>query len=647
VDVSLAPLDWAIVAAYVLFALAVGAYFTRRAGKNVEEFFLAGRQLPWWIAGTSMVATSFAADTPLVITGWVRESGVWKNWLWWSFAIANVLGVFVFARLWRRGEVMTKAEVAELRYGARGGRLLRGALGVVHAGFTNTITLCWVLLAFSKIADVTLGIDKGLALVGASTVALAYSLMAGFWGVVVTDLLQLAMAAVGAVALAVFAWNAVGGLPEALSSGALDPGVTALFPVAGGGGDAFFTTALAVVVVNLGVGWWASEEVDGTCLGVQRVSAARDERQGTLSVLFYAFLHYALRPWPWIVVAVASLVLLPQVEVHSPVAGMVESIDAGRMVVDGTTIPLHGPGAATDWVPHPEQAGVAVGTEVEAGQVVARTDAERAYVVMMVRYLPVGLLGVVVASLLAAFMSTIDTHVNLAASFFTHDLYRARWAPGRSDRHYVAVARWASAAVMAIACFWAFFAESIGGLFTFMLAFLGGVGPIYVLRWLWWRVEARVEIAAMVASGLTTSLLAWLPIAWGDGVLTPGGGLLHEGRLLIVVSVSTVVAMTALALGPRSRPEDRVEFYRRFRPPGWWGPVRALAGIPPAPASQWMRPVLGWLCGVMALYAIMLGLGWMLLGQTGHGIAALLLSIPTGWITLRLANAREGSVDAV
>jgi hypothetical protein len=265
---------------------------------------------------------------------------------------------------------------------------------------------------------------------------------------------------------------------------------------------------------------------------------------------------------------------------------------------------------------------------------------------MMVRYLPVGLLGVVVASLLAAFMSTIDTHVNLAASFFTHDLYRARFAPGRSDRHYVKVARWASAAVMAVACFWAFFAESIGGLFTFMLAFLGGVGPVYLMRWLWWRVEARMEITAMMTSALTTSLLAWIPIPWGDGAFTPDGELLHEGRLLIVVTVSTVAAVVALALGPRARPEARVDFYRRFRPPGFWGPVRELAGLPPTPARRWTRPVLGWLCGVMALYSAMLGLGWLLFGQTGQGIVALLLFIPTGWITLRLARAREPEQSA-
>lgn len=642
---NLVALDWVIIIGYAVFALAVGAYFTRRAGSNIDEYFLSGRRLPWWMAGTSMVATSFAADTPLVITGWVRQSGVWQNWLWWSFAIAHVLGVFVFARLWRRGEVMTKAEVVELRYGARGGRWLRGVLGWVHAGFTNTITLCWVLLAFAKIADVVLGLDKGVALIGASAVALSYSIMAGFWGVVVTDVVQLAMAVVGAVVLAVLSWELVGGLPDLVASGGIESTAVALFPAAGSEPGGWWTTALAVVCINLGVGWWAHETVDGSGAMVQRVAAARNEREGTLAVLLYTFLHYALRPWPWIVVAVASLVVLPRLEVASPVAGVVSATGETHVVIDAeagaVAVPLVDADAPTDWVPRPEQAGVAIGDAVAAGQVVAKTDDERAYVVMMVRLLPAGMLGVVVASLLAAFMSTIDTHVNLAASFFTHDLYRARWAPHRDDRHYVRVARWASAGVMAIACAWAFLAESIGSLFTFMLSFLAGVGPVYVLRWLWWRVEARMEIAAMIASGVTASLLSWLPIAWPTTVLSPDGALLHEGRLVIVVAVSIIAALVALRFGSPSRPEDRVAFYRRFRPPGAWGPVRALAGKhddAKSRASRWTVPVLGTLAAIVAVYAMLLGVGWWLFGEGTLAIVAGLVCVPSGWLTLRLAR---------
>jgi Na+/proline symporter len=645
---ALAPVDWLVIGAYVVFAIWVGLRFTRTAGQDVDEFFLSGRRLPWWIAGTSMVATSFAADTPLVITGWVRDVGVAKNWLWWSFAISNALGVFVFARLWRRGEVVTKAELAELRYGERGGRALRTMLGVVHAGFTNTITLCWVLLAFAKIADVVLGIDKAFALVGASSVALAYSLLAGFWGVVVTDLVQFVMAMVGAVALAVFAWLAVGGIPQLIADGAVSPESVALFP-AGGSGDsvfdaAFWTSGLAIVVINLGVGWWAQESVDGSSVTVQRVAASRDEDQGVLAVLWYSFVHYAIRPWPWIVVAIASLAVLPTREVRAPEAGVVHTISAEQVTIEGadgrhSTIALSDDGE-DDWIPTAQNAGVEVGATVHAGDVIARTDSERAYVVMMVRYLPTGLLGLVVASLLAAFMSTIDTHVNLAAAFFTYDLYRARWAKGRSAKHYVSVARWASAAVMAVACGWAFWAESISGLFTFLLAFLGGVGPVYVLRWIWWRVEARMEITAMIVSALVTSFLAWAPLVWGDGVLAPRGELLHEARMLIVVACSTGAAFVALVLGPRADPKTRVDFYRRFRPPGWWGPVRAQCRAELPPASAWTRPLLGSVISVAALYATMLGIGWSLLGRAGLGVGCLVAAIPLCAATLVLARAR-------
>jgi Na+/proline symporter len=601
-----------------------------------------------------MVATSFAADTPLVITGWVREAGVWKNWLWWCFAISNGLGVFIFARLWRRGEVLTKAELAELRYGPKDGKALRSVLGVLHAGFTNTIVLCWVLLAFAKIADVLLGMDKGVALVGASSVALAYAVMAGFWGVVITDLVQFVMAVVGAIALAVFSWEAVGGIPRLLESGALDPAVTAIFPQPANDGSlldaGFWTTALAVVAINLGVGWWAQESVDGSSVTVQRVAAAKDERQGSLAVLWYSFVHYALRPWPWIVVAVASLVLVPQLEVKSPVSGVVTSVDAREIVVEVTgneeqasgtgarpqqIIALDVEGSDTNWAPRPGQADIEVGSEINAGDIVARTDPERAYVVMMARYLPAGFLGLVVASLLAAFMSTIDTHVNLAASFFTHDLYRARWAPNEDDRHYVRVARWSSAAVMAIACAWAFAAESIGGLFTFLLAFLGGVGPIYLLRWMWWRVQARAEIAAMVASGLTTTLLALLPLTWPETVLSPGGELIHEARLLIVVAVSTTTALLALALGVSPDPAARVEFYRRFRPPGWWGPVKDLAGEVQGEVG-WRAALLGWLSSILGIYGLMLAVGWALFGQLGYACAAALVGLPAGLLSLRI-----------
>ncbi len=624
----LALLDWLIVGAYAVFALAVGLRLSRRAGSSVDEFFVSGRTLPWWMAGTSMVATTFAVDTPLVITGWVRDYGIWKNWLWWCFAVSSLLGVFVFARLWRRSGALTKAELAELRYGGPGAKALRGTLGFLHAGVTNAIILCWVLLAAAKVADVLFEIDKAWALAIGCALALSYSLLAGFWGVVLTDLVQFTMAMVGSVALAFLSWRAIGGLGGLVESGALGPDTLSFLPQPGVGGPleiAFWTTPVAILAVNLGIGWWATEWVDGDSVVVQRVLASKDDRQGSLAVLWYAVAHYGLRPWPWILVALASLVILPSLRVDSPVAGVVQQVEAERVVIapegggEPVELSLRPPGSEADWHPLPA-AELAPGQELGLGQSVARTDSERAYVVMMLRFLPVGLLGLVVASLVAAFMSTIDTHVNLASSFFVNDLYRRFLKPEASEGHYVLVARLAGLAILGLAAFFAYAAESISDLFTFLLAFLGGVGPVYVLRWLWWRVRASTEIVAMVASAASTVLLTSLDLHWRLGPLSPGGELLHEARLLLVVAISMLAALVSMALTRDPDPRSLVPFYEKVRPVGWWGPVRAVAtragdgGVP-------QRPVAGIVSGLALIYGTLFGLGHWLLGSSAWAMA--------------------------
>ena len=618
----LALLDWLIVAGYVVFALAVGLRLSRRASSSTDEFFVSGRTLPWWLAGTSMVATTFAVDTPLVITGWVRDFGIWKNWLWWCFAISSLLGVFVFARLWRRSGVLTKAELAELRYGGAGARALRASLGFLHAGVTNTITLCWVLLAAAKIADVLFQIDKAWALAIGCAIALSYSLLAGFWGVVLTDLVQFVMAMVGALALATISWQAIGGLEGLTASSALTADTLRFVPMPGSGSPwaiSFWTTPVAILAVNLGIGWWATEWVDGDAVVVQRVAASRDDRQGSLAVLWYAVAHYGLRPWPWILVALASLVILPTLHVQSPVDGVVHSVDRQRVVITPAAggapveVSLRPAGSADDWYPLPT-AGLVAGAELSQAQSLARTDSERAYVVMMLRYLPAGLLGLVVASLLAAFMSTIDTHVNLASSFFVNDLYRRFLQPHAAEGHYVLVARIAGLGVMTVAALLAYSADSISDLFTFLLAFLGGVGPVYVLRWLWWRVRASTEITAMVASALTTILVSGLRIPWRLGPLSPDGELLHEARLLIVVAVSMTAALASMWLTRDPDPRSLVTFYERVRPVGWWAPVRALAAPAEAGPSSF-RSVLGVFSGLALIYGALFGVGHLLLGS--------------------------------
>jgi Na+/proline symporter len=649
---ALHPIDWLIVGLYVAFALAVGVVYAKRAGKDVDEYFLSGRSLPWWIAGTSMVATSFAADTPLAITGWVRDHGIWRNWLWWCYCGGGMLAVFLFARGWRRGGVMTKAELAELRYGGKSSVVLRATLGLMHAGFTNTITLCWVLLAAAKIMDVLLGIDQGIAVVVACLIALCYSLMAGFWGVVMTDLVQFVMAMIGAVALAWLSWSAVGGsegvLAAAAAGGDFTENTLRLFPHPGQGSffDAsFWTTPVAAFAVYMGVSWWAVENVDGSGTTVQRIAASRDEREGVLAVMWFNVAHYALRPWPWVMVALASMLVLPQLEVTSPLAGTVvevrdEWIEIRPASGEPQLVALAAQGSAEDWRAAPV---VRAAQEIAAGQTLARSDSERAYVVMMRRYLPVGLLGLVVASLLAAFMSTIDTHVNLAASFFINDLYRRFWRRDASQKHYVRAARLASVGVLLLAGLMASQASSISDLFLFFLAFLSGVGPVYVLRWLWWRIQAVTEITAMVASAAATITLTFARIDWSLGPFSEDGALIPEGRLVLVVLFSSVCAIVATLVTRRPEPRSLLAFYRKVRPSGWWLPVAELAPevVPVRNAGVVTVGVLG---GLALVYGSMLGLGLVLLARHGEALAAF---VAAGFGALAVCYALKRQVTAV
>ncbi len=674
----LSPLDWAIVGAYVALALASGVVLARRAGKDTDEYFLAGRRLPWWIAGTSMVATTFACDTPLVITGWVRTGGIWRNWEWWCLALCNVLAVFLFARYWRRGRVMTTAELVELRYGGRSAGFLRGTLGVFQAGLTNTIILSWVLLAAAKILGVLFELDKLTAVVLASAIALVYAVLAGFWAVVVTDIIQFPLALTGAVVLAVFAWSAIdgaAGLDAAVAAGQVAAERLALWPSAGpstgpwGWLDASFWTApIAALAVFLGVQWWAYEYVDGGIIAVQRISATRSERDGVLAMLWYNVAHYALRPWPWILVALASLVLLPQIEVRAPFEGTLKSIssasgqerlvltpDSGGedVVLDLRALETRGVFGEGDqpsgWFPTQVMLNgearaleaAPAGARFRTDEVIARTDPERAYVVMLAGLLPAGLLGLAITALLAAFMSTIDTHVNLASSFFVNDIYRRFVHRSAAPRTYVLVGRMASVVALALGGTFALLADSIGALFTFFLAFLSGVGPVYVLRWLWWRVKASTEIVAMVASSATattlhfasalhdlTGLMVFRQVAelrWELAGLSADGQLTGPGILVLTVLVSTSLALLSLVLTPRPRPEALVGFYRRVRPAGAWGPVRALC--PGVERPRELGPVLvGWIGGLATIFGALFGIGWYLLGHTERALVAALVA---------------------
>jgi len=585
--VRLVAVDWVVIGAFLAASLAIGLVLARRAGRTVTEYFISGRHLPWWLAGTSMVATSFAADTPLVVTGWVRTGGVGRNWLWWSFAIGGMFSVFLLSRLWRRAEVVTDVELTELRYSGLSAAALRVARGAYLALPVNCIAMAWVILAMIKLMGVLLGIPPLWSVAACAALTTAYAVLSGFWGVVVTDLLQFALAMTGAIVLCAMSVSGAGGLEamvaQAPAASPLKGDLLAFFPrpPAGTGPlDAdFWTGPVFAFAVFCSVQWWANKNSDGGGVVVQRMLAARDERHALLATLWFNVANYALRPWPWILVAVASVVVLPEV-----------------------------PGG----------------------------DHELAYPLMMARFLPPGLMGLMVASLLGAFMSTIDTHLNLSASYAVNDVYRRFIRRDAGERHYVLVSRLASVGFMLAASGVALATKSISELFVFLLAFTSGTGLVLILRWFWWRINAWSEIASMVSSGVTASALyvarkyIWpAELPW----------MSDQHVLLVTVAVSTVTCVAVTLVTPPVSLEKLTAFYRKVRPYGVWGPVARSAGVPRAGGLGWM--LVHWLAGTVLVLGATIALGKFLLGEPGQGAAYLAAAVAGGAVVARESLRRD------
>ncbi len=532
-------LDYAVLAIYCAATFALGTYFARRGGESVSAYFVSGRSLPWWLAGASMAATSFAADTPLWITGIMRRGGgIAANWYWWSFLFGHVLAIFVFAKLWRRSEVLTNVEITEVRFSGRAAAALRLLKSIYLAIPINLGVVVWCTLAMQKILEATLGVSRFEAVVLCLAFSAGYCFLSGLWGVVATDLPQLLVGLAGAVALAWCALAEVGGLRG------LSERLAALYPERHADLVAFFPPgelfgpAATGFLTYVGVLWWSSRNVDGGGALVQRMLACRDERHAAGATLLFVLVHYAVRTWPWVLAALASFALFP--------------------LGGGGAAGAAGAGA------HPALASVA--------ERVAR-DPEFAYPAM-IALLPSGMRGLVVASLFAAFASTVDSFLNLSASYLLNDFYRRFVRRNASERHYIRVSRLLVLALAGGATAVSYYASSIDQVFSFLLAFSGGIGLVYIGRWFWWRVNAFSEIAAMLASGATATALSiagWTPPAF-DPV---------PFRLLVTVAVTAAATLAATLL---TRPTDRrtlVAFYRRVRPGGFWGPVRAEAGVAP------------------------------------------------------------------
>ena len=583
---QLTTLDWLIIASYFALSLAIGLYYYKRAGENIGEYFVAGRSLPWWLAGTSMVATTFAADTPLAVTEMVARNGVAGNWLWWSMLPSGMLTVFFFARLWRRAEVMTDVEFVELRYSGSPAAFLRGFRSLYLGLAINLIIMGWVNLGMAKILSGTLGLEKWQALGFCLGITFAYSVLSGLWGVVITDAVQFVIAMIGSIALAFFAVRAVGGLDALQSSLAnvtpvgsterFGDAAVALWP----DGSAMWMIPVVTLATYLAVNWWASwypgAEPGGGGYVAQRIFSAKDERHGVLATLWFNVAHYALRPWPWIIVALCSVVLY-QNGVVNPETGVVD--------------PAFG------------------------------------YVQVMNDYLPVGFRGLLLASFAAAYMSTISTQMNWGSSYIVNDFYRRFIRTDASDKHYVFASRVATFVTMALSLVVTYYMNRITGGWELVLTLGAGTGLVYILRWYWWRVNAWSEIAAMSAALIVSLSLRW------SGTFDAATPLGFAQTMLTTVGITSVIWVAATFMTAPEPEAKLIEFYRRVRPagPGWFA-IAARAGVAATPPAERLAPnFVNWLLGIAVVYSTLFAIGQLMFGTVAvfAGLAALALICAT------------------
>ena len=563
--------DWLVIAAYFALNLAIGLYYARRARGSTTEFFLSGRDVPWWLAGTSMVATTFAADTPLVVTGMVARYGIAGNWLWWNMAASGMLTVFVYARLWRRAGVMTDVEFAELRYAGRPAAFLR-AFRALYLGIPiNCIIIGWVNLAMMKILQVTLGLDATRALWALLAMLFFtafYTTLAGLWGVLVTDLVQFVLKMGMVIALAWYAVRAVGGLS------ALESKVTALDAASGAGSRlAFFPSTdsawmpAITLFVYLGVNWWASwypgAEPGGGGYVAQRIFSARNERHGLFATLWFNIAHYAVRPWPWILTALVSLVLYPTL------------------------------------------------ADKESGYVRTLMDPQ---------IFPPALRGVMLAAFAAAYMSTIGTQLNWGASYVVNDVYRRFLRRSRSEREYVVASQAVTLGLMIVSIYVTLHLASIEQAWKLLIVTGAGTGTVLLLRWFWWRINAWSEVSAMAVAA-AVSLYLQIVLKWDSDRPRDFAYI-----MLITVGITTIawLAVTWLTL-----PEPRatlVAFYERVRPyPRGWRPIAQAASIAGPPASIG-RELINATLGCVLVYSALFGVGVMLLHSAAIGFILLVIA---------------------
>ncbi|HXQ72068.1 MAG TPA: sodium:solute symporter family protein [Pyrinomonadaceae bacterium] len=591
---NLSLLDWTVIAAYFLFNLGIGLYYARKATGSTSEFFLSGRNVPWWLAGTSMVATTFAADTPLAVTGFVARNGIAGNWLWWNFVMSGMLTVFLYARLWRRAGVMTDIEFAELRYSGKPAAFLRGFRALYLGLPINCIILGWVNLAMVKILEITLGLNKRnaiLVVIGMLLFTAFYTAISGLWGVLVTDLFQFALKMGMVIVLAILAVNAVGGIDQLKSKiGAMDAAAgsgsrLAFFPEF----DSVWMPAVTLFVY-LGVIWWSTwypgAEPGGGGYVAQRIFSAKNEKHGLLATLWFNIAHYALRPWPWILTALASLILYPEL------------------------------------------------VDKESGYIKTLLDPN---------VFPTYLRGFMLAAFAAAYMSTIGTQLNWGASYVINDFYRRFIKRDGNERHYVIISQLVTMLLMIASVIVTFYMESIGGAWKLLLVTGAGTGTVLLLRWFWWRINAWSEVSAMITAALV-SIFLQLGLKWDSDNPKQFAFL-----MLVTVGITTIVWVIATMVTSPEPTEKLIAFYNRVRPEGpGWNRIAAQAGHAASHAQGRLSlQFVNWILGCLLIYGSLFGIGKLIFKEWVAGALFLLVAIVAGTLITRNLTRGEKREDAL
>jgi solute:Na+ symporter, SSS family len=615
---NITTIDWVIIGLYITFMLGVGLWLKKRAEQNVDEFFVGGRDIPWWLAGISMVATTFAADTPLAVTGIVASNGIAGNWIWWNFMMSGMVTVFMYAKLWHRAGVVTDVEFIEIRYSGKPAQFLRGFRALYLAFPINIIILGWVTLGMSKVLEVITGASQLEVIIILFVFTTIYIVVSGLWGVVVTDFIQFFIAMTGSIIFMMYAVDEVQGI-QGLKDGLMN---------AFGEGHHYLdfspltnpSIVISTVLVWIGMQWWASwypgAEPGGGGYIAQRMFATRTDKDATKATLFFNIAHYALRPWPWIIVALAVLVVYPETQLKATGNGEIISSSSTEMIIQyengdqqiiNASNVLQEDGA--EWTIQPNSGKVSKNSLL--------FDAERGYPMLMKQLLPKGIFGLLLVAFLSAFMSTVSTHLNWGASYVVNDFYKRFIKPESAfsdvlsaNKHYVLISRIATVIMAITAIIVSMMFQSVKGGWEIILSLGAGTGLVYLLRWYWWRINAWSEISAMA-----TAFVASLSAGWF-------GFNGFAEKMIFTTLVTTIVWIIVTFITAPENTEILRKFYEKVQPAGpGWKKISKEKGISLLP------DIINVILGIMIILSFLFGIGAMIFYSLIIGFVVVLTGI--------------------